>query len=144
MASVNKVILIGKLGKDPEIKHTPSGNAVCTFSVATSERWTDNGKTQEKTEWHRIVVWNKLAENCAKYLAKGRSVYVEGKLETRKWDDKNGQKQSMTEVKAKVVNFLVSGVGQGTQAESAEQVPSIENNDGYERYPSQDNDDLPF
>ncbi|MES2745589.1 MAG: single-stranded DNA-binding protein, partial [Bdellovibrionota bacterium] len=76
MASVNKVLLIGKLGRDPEMRHTPSGQGVCTLNIATTETWNDNGNKQERTEWHRVTVWGKQGENCAKYLAKGRSVYV--------------------------------------------------------------------
>ena len=87
MASVNKVIVIGNLGRDPELRYTASGQPVASFSVATNERWNDReGKPQERTEWHRIVVWGKQAENCANYLQKGRPVYVEGRLQTREWD----------------------------------------------------------
>ncbi len=107
MGSVNKVILLGNLGKAPELKHTPGGQAVCAFSLATTETWTDKGGTkQEKTEWHNIVVWEKLAENCAKYLDKGSQIYLEGKLTTRSWDDKEGKKQYRTEVVASNVTFL--------------------------------------
>src|SRR6476469_4093207 len=96
MASVNKVILIGKLGRDPEMRHTPSGAAVCTHDTATTETWSDNGNKQERTEWHRVIVWGKQAENCAKYLAKGRAAFIEGRLQTRSWDDKDGQKRYST------------------------------------------------
>jgi len=110
MSGVNKVIIIGNLGKDPEVRHTPQGIAVASFSVATSESWNDksSGEKQERTEWHRIVVWNKLAELCGKYLAKGRKVYVEGKLQTRSWEDKEGQKRYTTEIVANTVQFLSS------------------------------------
>ena len=92
--SVNKVIILGRLGQDPELKYTAGGSAVCNFSLATSESWTDrNGQKQEKTEWHRVVVWGKLAELCNQYLSKGRQAYVEGKLATRSWEDQNGQKR---------------------------------------------------
>ncbi len=106
--SVNKVILVGRLGQDPEMKYTPSGTGVCNFSIATSETWNDkSGQKQERTEWHRIVVWSKLAELCNQYLAKGRQVFVEGKLQTRSWDDqKTGQKKYMTEINATTVQFL--------------------------------------
>ena len=106
--SVNKVILLGRLGQDPELKYTPSGAAVCNFSLATSETWTDknSGQKNEKTEWHRIVVWGKLAELCNQYLAKGRQAFVEGSLQTRSWDDQNGQKRYMTEVVARNIQFL--------------------------------------
>ncbi|MBF0104162.1 MAG: single-stranded DNA-binding protein [Deltaproteobacteria bacterium] len=108
MASVNKVILIGNLGKDPEIRYTASGSAVANFNIATTERWKDKqtGNLEEKTEWHRIVVWGKLAELCKEYLAKGRAVYIEGRLQTRQWDDKDGNKRYTTEVNAQIVQFL--------------------------------------
>lgn len=106
--SVNKVIVLGRLGQDPELKYTPSGAAVCTLSVATSEAWTDkSGQKQERTEWHRAVVWGKLAELCGQYLGKGRQVYLEGRLQTRSWE-KDGQKRYTTEINANVVQFLDS------------------------------------
>ena len=106
--SVNKVILLGRLGQDPELKYTPSGAAVCNFSLATSETWTDknSGQKNEKTEWHRVVVWGKLAELCNQYLAKGRQAFVEGRLQTRAWDDKSGQKRYTTEINAATVQFI--------------------------------------
>jgi single-strand DNA-binding protein len=114
MPGVNKVIIVGNLGKDPDLRHTPQGQAVCNFSVATSETWNDKtGQKQERTEWHRVVVWGKLGELCAKYLSKGRQVYVEGKLQTRQWDDANGQKRYTTEVVANTVQFLSGGAGAG-------------------------------
>ncbi len=101
---VNKVILIGNLGADPELKYTPSGVPVVNFSLATSESWTDKGgERQERTEWHRIVLWRKLAEIAGQYLRKGSKIYVEGKLQTRSWDDQSGQKRYTTEV---VVNDM--------------------------------------
>jgi len=107
MASVNRVILIGNLGRDPELRYTAGGQPVASFSVATNERWNDReGKTQERTEWHRIVVWGKQGENCANYLQKGRTVYIEGRLQTREWEDKEGQKRQTTEVVAQSVQFL--------------------------------------
>ena len=103
---VNKVILVGNLGRDPELKHLPSGQAICQFSIATSESYTDKaGQKQEKTEWHRIVAWEKLAEVCGKYLGKGSKVYVEGKLQTREYE-KDGQKHYQTEIVAREVKFL--------------------------------------
>jgi len=114
MASVNKVIVIGNLGRDPELRYTASGQPVTSFTVATNERWNDrDGKPQERTEWHRIVVWGKQAENCANYLQKGRSVYVEGRLQTREWEDKEGQKRQTTEIVAQTVQFLGSRDGGG-------------------------------
>lgn len=105
--SVNKVILLGRLGQDPELKYTPGGAAVCNFSVATTEAWTDKqGQKQEKTEWHRIVVWGKLAELCNQYLAKGRQAFLEGRLQTRSWDDKDGTKRYTTEILASTVQFI--------------------------------------
>ena len=111
---VNKVILIGNLGKDPEVRFTPSGAAVSNFNIATNESWTDkSGQKQERTEWHRIVVWGKLAELCGEYLKKGRQCYVEGRLQTREWTDKEGKKNYTTEVVAQTVQFLGGGAGGG-------------------------------
>jgi single-strand DNA-binding protein len=119
--SINKVMLIGRLGQDPELKYTPSGSAVCNFSLATSESWTDkSGQKQEKTEWHRVVVWGKLAELCNQYLAKGRQAFIEGSLQTRQWDDKSGQKRYTTEINAKNVQFLGGQAG-ASQDRSADQ-----------------------
>lgn len=118
MAGVNKVIVIGRLGADPEVKTVAGGQNVARLSVATSENWTDKqGEKQERTEWHRIVVWGKLAELCGKYLSKGRQVYVEGRLQTRSWEDQQGQKKYSTEVVANTVQFLGStqGAGAGNQ-----------------------------
>ena len=98
--SLNKVLLIGNLGKDPELSYTPSGVAVAKFSIATGERWKDQeGNVQERTEWHNIIAWRKLAEICGQYLKKGSKVYLEGRLQTRSWDDKNtGTKRYTTEI----------------------------------------------
>lgn len=105
--SVNKAIILGRLGVDPELKYTPGGAAVCTLSIATSESWMDkSGQKQEKTEWHRVVVWGKQAENCAQYLKKGRQAYIEGRIQTRSWDDQNGQKKYTTEINASTVQFI--------------------------------------
>ena len=105
--SVNKVILMGTLGKDPELKYTPGGSAVCSFSIATKETWYDDkNEKHEKTEWHKIVVWGKKAETCNQYIAKGSQVYIEGKLQTRSWDDKDGNKKYVTEVLVKEIQFL--------------------------------------
>lgn len=109
---VNKVILVGRLGADPDMRYTPSGQGVCELRLATNESWTDkNGQRQERTEWHRIVVWGKRAEICSKYLAKGREVYVEGRIQTRQYDDKDGNKRYITEVIAQDVQFLGGGGG---------------------------------
>ena len=107
MLGINKVILIGNLGKDPELQHTPSGNTVCKFSVATTDQWKDSsGNKQQKTEWHNIVVWGKLAEICNQYLEKGKTAYIEGKITTRSWEDKDGNKRYMTEIVASTVQFM--------------------------------------
>jgi len=110
MASVNKVILVGNLGKDPEVRYTPGGQAVAKFPLATTDNWTDQGgQRQEKTEWHNVVVWGKQAENCGQYLAKGRQVYIEGSIRSRSYDDKEGNKRYITEVVAQRVQFLGGG-----------------------------------
>ena len=117
--SVNKVILIGNLGKDPEVKYTPSGTAVATFSLATNERYKDKeGQWQDRTEWHNIVAWQRTAEIVGEYLKKGRSVYVEGRLQTRSWDDKDGQKHYKTEIVAQDLVLLGGGreAGEGASA----------------------------
>jgi single-strand DNA-binding protein len=107
---VNKVILVGNLGADPDMRYTPSGQGVCELRIATSESWNDkNGQRQERTEWHRVVVWGKRAEVCSKYLSKGRQVYVEGRIQTRTYDDKDGNKKYMTEIIAADVQFLGGG-----------------------------------
>src|SRR3954462_14653775 len=107
---VNKVILVGHLGADPDMRYTPSGQGVCELRLATSESWNDkNGQRQERTEWHRIVVWGKRAEVCSKYLAKGRQVFVEGRIQTRTYDDKDGNKRYITEIIANDVQFLSGG-----------------------------------
>lgn len=116
--SVNKVILIGNLGVDPEVRYTPSGQAVANFRIATSENWNDKqGQKQERVEWHRIVAWGKLGELCGEYLAKGRQVYVEGRLQTRQWKDRDGQDRYTTEVHAQSITFL------GSRGDSAEGGP---------------------
>lgn len=109
--SVNKVILIGNLGADPDVRTTPQGAMVATLSIATSESFTDrDGKRQERTEWHKVILWNKLAELAQRFLAKGRKVYVEGRLQTRSWDDQqSGQKKYTTEVIASQMTFIDSG-----------------------------------
>jgi single-strand DNA-binding protein len=113
--SVNKIILVGRLGRDPEMKYTASGTPFCRFSMATDEGWTDkgSGEKQERTEWHNIVVWDRLAEICNQYLTKGRMVYIEGSLQTREWDDKEGVKRRTTEVRARDMVMLGGGPGGG-------------------------------
>jgi single-strand DNA-binding protein len=119
MASVNKVILIGNLGRDPEVRYTPSGSAVCNVSIATSRNWKnkDTGERQEETEWHRVVFYDRLAEIAGEYLKKGRPVYVEGRLKTRKWQDKEGKDQYTTEVIASEMQLLGSREGAGAPAD---------------------------
>jgi single-strand DNA-binding protein len=107
MSSVNKVILLGRLGSDPELKYTPSSTAVCNFTMATSESYTDKqGEKKQNTEWHRIVIWSKLAELCNQYLSKGSQVFLEGSLQTRSWENKQGVKMYTTEIVARSVQFL--------------------------------------
>lgn len=108
-SGVNKVILLGNLGRDPEVRFTGGGQSVCNFTVATSDSWKDkSGQKQERTEWHRIVVWGKLAELCGEHLKKGRQCYVEGRLQTREWTDKEGRKNFTTEIVAEQVTFIGS------------------------------------
>jgi single-strand DNA-binding protein len=138
MAGVNKVILIGNLGADPEVRYTPSGSAVANFRIATSEQWTDKGgQKQERTEWHRIVAWGRLGEICGEYLHKGKQIYVEGRLQTREWEDREGNKRFTTEVVAQTMQMLgPSGKGGSVGT-------------GDNRYPSEEpvtvpDDDIPF
>ena len=115
MASINKVILIGNLGRDPEVRYTPSGAAVCNVSVATTRNWKDksSGDKVEETEWHRVVFYDRLAEIAGEYLKKGRPVYVEGRLKTRKWQDKDGKDQYTTEIVAEQMQLLGGREGGG-------------------------------
>jgi single-strand DNA-binding protein len=108
MAGINKAILIGRLGNDPEVRYTPSGVAVANFNIATSEEWKDKdtGEKKERTEWHRIVAWRRLGEICGEYLSKGRQVYIEGRIQTNAWEDKEGNKRYTTEIVATDVQFL--------------------------------------
>jgi single-strand DNA-binding protein len=107
MASVNKAIVVGNLGRDPETRYTQSNTAVTNFTIATTDQWTDrDGNKQERTEWHRIVAWGRLGEICGQYLQKGKQVYIEGRLQTREWDDKEGQKRYTTEIVAREMQML--------------------------------------
>ncbi len=110
--SVNKVILVGRLGRDPELKYTASGTPFCRFSLATDDVWNDkgSGERQERTEWHNIVAWDRLAEICNQYLTKGKLVYIEGALQTREWDDQDGNKRKSTEIRAREM-VMLSGAG---------------------------------
>jgi len=124
MASVNKVIVVGNLGKDPETRFLPDGKAVCNFSVATTDKWTDKATNEKKeaTEWHRVSSFGRLAEICGEYLKKGSQVYIEGKLRTRKWQDKEGQDRYTTEIIADAMQMLGSrsGMGGGEPRETRE------------------------
>ena len=140
--SVNKVILVGNLGRDPEVRFTAGGKAVARFSVATSEVWNDaEGSRQERTEWHNVVVWGKQAETCGQYLAKGRQVYVEGSIRTRQYDDKEGNRRYITEIIAQRVQFLGGGGGRG--AEAARGAPAAEEPPVGAPAAAED-DDIPF
>lgn len=138
--SVNKAILIGNLGQDPELRHTGSGTAVATFSLATTERFTDkNGEKQERTEWHRIVAWAGLGEICAKWLHKGKQVYIEGRIQTRTWEDQSGNTRYTTEIVAREMKML------GSKGDSAGQVPAPAQAPQADPKPKDDiDDDLPF
>ena len=121
MASVNKVIIIGNLGRDPETRYMPEGGAICNISVATTDKWKDkNGEMQEKTEWHRVAFFGKLAEIAGEYLKKGSQVYVEGRLQTRKWQDKDGADKYSTEIVANQMQMLGSRPGMGGGARAAD------------------------
>jgi len=139
--SVNKVILVGNLGKDPEVRFTQTGSAVANFSIATTEQWNDrDGKRQERTEWHNIVVWGKQGERCGQYLAKGRQVYVEGSIRTRSYDDKTGTKRYVTEIVAQRVQFL--GGGGGTRVAQEMEAGGSDDMAGSGMPPA--DDDIPF
>ena len=127
MASVNKVILLGNLGADPEMSYTQSGTAKARMRVATEEKWTKDGEKQSKTEWHQVVAWGRLAEICGEYLKKGRPVYFEGKIQTRSWEDKEGNKRYTTEI----VAFSMQLLGDG----GARRDPQVRN---------EPDDDIPF
>ena len=119
MGSVNKVILVGNLGRDAELRYTPGGAAVATINMATTEVWNDkSGQRQEKTEWHRVVLWGKTAESLNEYLTKGKQIYVEGRLQTRQWDDKDGNKRYTTEIRGDRVVLLGGGGGRGAPGAS--------------------------
>jgi single-strand DNA-binding protein len=144
MGALNKVMIIGNLGNKPELKYLPSGQAVCEMSIATNESYVDKNKQKhERVEWHKVVVWGKLGENCAQYLDKGRQAYVEGRLQTRSWDDKNsGEKKYRTEIVASSVVFL-GGNGGGGQRSGGGGGDSSSGGGG-DDFPPPDNDDIPF
>ncbi|TAN64449.1 single-stranded DNA-binding protein [bacterium] len=138
MAGINKVILVGNLGKDPEMRYTPGGLAVCNFSLATTEKKKDKeGKLQEKTEWHKVVVFDKLAEICGQYLSKGKQIYIEGRIQTRAWDDKAGVKRYTTEIVATTMQMLGhKDSGAAAPSSSSEEPPA--------EAPPSDMEDVPF
>ena len=153
--SVNKAILVGNLGGDPELRSTPNGTPVTTFSMATNESWTDqSGEKHEKTEWHSIVAWRKLAEICNEYLRKGMQVYIEGKLQTRTWEDQNGQKRYKTEIIADQMVILGGRGSEGgwqpqdgdapQQGGGNSMLPNGRDADDNFRPPQKGEDDLPF
>ncbi|MDG1779646.1 MAG: single-stranded DNA-binding protein [Flavobacteriales bacterium] len=141
MAGINKVILLGNLGRDPEMRHLPTGVAVCTFSIATSETYTDkqSGEKRTNTEWHNVVLWRRLAETAEKYLHKGSQVYIEGKIRTRSWEDESGQKRYTTEIVGDVMQLLgrpdVSNNNSSSGAASSSPAQPVE---------MSGSDDLPF
>jgi single-strand DNA-binding protein len=141
--SLNKVLLIGNLGKDPELSYTPSGVAVAKFSIATGERWKDqDGNIQERTEWHNIVAWRKLAEICGQYLKKGSRIYLEGKLQSRSWDDKNtGVKRYATDI---VADDLIMLDARSAQAGGVPPVNDVAPPPAAEESTSSEKEDLPF
>ncbi len=125
--SLNKVLLIGNLGNEPELRTTGTGQSVTTFNIATTRRWTNReGQAQEDTEWHRIVVWGRQAENCKEYLHKGRQVFLEGRLQTRQWEDKEGKKRYTTEVVAQNVQFLGGKRAEGDAPTTPAASPNFE------------------
>ena len=140
MAGVNKVILVGNLGRDPEVRYTADGKPVANFTMATTERWSDasSGERKEKTEWHRIVVWGKQAEIAGEFLRKGRQVYVEGSLQTREWTDRDGNKRQTTEVRAQRFQMLGRRSDEGDAPASPEATAVAEKGPGFEE------DDIPF
>lgn len=140
---VNKAIIVGNLGADPELRYTSSGQPVCDMRVATQETWKGrDGEKKERTEWHRVVVWGKQGENVSKYLSKGRQVYVEGRIQTRSWEDREGQKRYTTEIVANNVVFLQGGGRRGGGGGTNEPPPL----DDFDAPPQNDDgdDDIPF
>jgi single-strand DNA-binding protein len=147
MGSVNKVILVGNLGRDAELRYTPGGAAVATLNLATTEVWNDrSNQRQEKTEWHRVILWGKQAESLQEYLTKGKQIYVEGRLQTRQWDDKDGNKRYTTEVKADRITLLGSagrGAGGGAM-DRGQPSPTGPGPDDQAPMEPMTEDDIPF
>jgi single-strand DNA-binding protein len=146
MGSVNKVILVGNLGRDAELRYTPGGAAVATLNMATTEVWNDkaSGQRQEKTEWHRVVLWGKTAESLSEYLTKGKQIYVEGRLQTRQWDDKDGNKRYTTEIRGDRVVLLSGGGGAPRAAASAPAAEREEAGPAGRETVELTDDDIPF
>ena len=145
MASVNKVLLVGNLGKDPEVRFTPTGRAVCTFPLATSEQWTTDTGQQERTEWHNVIVWGKSAENCEQFLKKGRQVYIEGAIRSHSYDAKDGTKRYVTEIVTQRVQFLcVKPANTGSAAHADTDGFSGGERDDFPVTPDVNGDDIPF
>jgi len=143
MSGVNKVILLGNLGANPEMRFTQGGQAVANLRIATTERWTDkSGQKQEATEWHRVVVWGKQAEIVGQYLTKGRQVFIEGSIRTRQWQDQQGQKRYTTEIVARNVQML-GGRGEGSREDATATVPPADDSMGAE-FGGGPDDDIPF
>ncbi|MCK5606736.1 single-stranded DNA-binding protein [Candidatus Pacearchaeota archaeon] len=144
MGSVNKVILVGNLGRDPEVRYTKAGQAVASFSLATSEKWTGkDGNKEEKTEWHKIIAWGKLGEVCGEYLNKGKQIYIEGRLQTREWEDKEGVKHHTTEIVANNMTML-GQAGSGSQSSSSGAQPSSGAQGSSRGQDDFEDDDIPF
>lgn len=145
MNGVNKAILIGNLGADPEVRYTGTGTAVCELRVATNETWKGkDGQKHEKVEWHRVIVWGNDAENAAKYLSKGRPVYVEGRIQTRDYEDKQGQKRYVTEIVAQQLTYLPSGGKGAGQRDDRPEPPDTGSGYGGTPTNSAPDDDIPF
>ena len=144
MASLNKVMLIGNLGKDPEVRYTAAGTAVASFSVATSEKYKNkSGELEEKTEWHNVTLWARLAEIAGEYLAKGKTVYIEGRLQTRKWQDRDGKDRYTTEIVGEKMQML-SGKGEGGGRQGAGRTDNQSQETAYEEPVFNPDDDIPF
>ena len=140
MSGINKAIILGRLGADPEVKRMQSGDAVANINIATSEAWKDKatGEKREKTQWHRVVLWQRLAEVAEQYLKKGDQIYIEGKIETRKWQDSAGQDRYTTEIRAQNMQMLGSSSGHGNQAQPSQSKPETQpQHQGFD-------DDVPF
>jgi single-strand DNA-binding protein len=145
MGSVNKVILVGNLGRDAELRYTPGGAAVATLNLATTEIWNDKeGQRQEKTEWHRVILWGKQAETLNQYLQKGKQIYVEGRLQTRQWDDKDGNKRYTTEVRGDRVVLLSGGGGGQRGGGSGGMRSEMPHGEPSDVAPELSEDDIPF